>query len=366
MAGAATALRLGAPLALAGTVLASTVLLLPGIAVVLLVAGCWGWVRLGGLGLGAGRTSVPARVSEGERFDVVVEGVSGWLPLAARIDDEVLGQPVPLRVLRPRSGFSIRFEASLPRRGNHSLPAPRIRIADPFGIAERRIAIGGPSTVLVLPRIDLPTGPSGAGGPALGLGGLGPGESAGRGERESTADPELEGVRPYRPGTRATRIYWPSLARGADLAERHLAAAGDAAPLVVLDPSGSRTAEDLDAAIRAAASLTVHLARLGMCELLIGGARRRISVEGSARARLAALVALAVVEPTDRSPRLPRGEHHSSVIWVAAHPAPRMPPGIGRGFVVTPEPMPGRVVAFTVSGCSGHAMSGAGRLGVAA
>ena len=366
MAGAATGLRLGVLLVLIGVLLASTVLLLPGIAIVLLVGGCWAWVRISALGLGARRAGIPAQVTEGERFEIVLEGVSGRLPLVGRIEDEALGKPVPLRVLRPRSAFSVRLDASLPRRGRRSLPAPMIRIADPFGIAERRVELGGPSTVLVLPRVELISGPDGAGGTAVGLRGIGAGESAGRGERDSTADPELEGVRPYRPGTRASRIYWPSVARGADLAERHLVPAGDAAPLVVLDPSGARSDDDLDAAVRAAASLTVHLARLGACELLIGGARRRISVEGSTRARLHALAALAVVEPTDRSPRLPLGEHRSSVVWVSARLAPSMPVGLERGFVVVPEPTPGRPVSFTVSGCYGHALAVNPRIGLAA
>jgi uncharacterized protein (DUF58 family) len=172
------------------------------------------------------------------------------------------------------------------------------------------------------------------------------------GERESAADPELDGVRPYRPGTKATRIYWPSVARGAELAERHLVAAGDAAPLIALDPSGSDV-DDLDRAVRATASLMAHLARLGGCELLIGGSRQRLRVGRDPREWTAALAALAVVESGDGVPRIAAGDLRAALIWVAAE-APRLPRGVVRGFVVCPRPPAGAPAAFTVSGCTGH------------
>ena len=186
---------------------------------------------------------------------------------------------------------------------------------------------------------------------------MGLGELAG-GKRELPADPELDGVRPYRPGTKATRIYWPSLARGSELAERHLVAAGDAAPLIVLDPSGAASEDDLDRTVRAAASLMAHLARLGGCELLIAGTRRRLTVGRDPRAWLSALAALAVVERSDGVPRLGHGDLRSAVIWVGASPSPRPPAGVAGGFVVAPGPLAGRPVSFTVAGCCGHPIAG--------
>ena len=53
------------------------------------------------------------------------------------------------------------------------------------------------------------------------------------------AEVELDGLRPLREGTPASRIYWPSLARGAGLMERRLRAEADTRPLVVLDPRGA-------------------------------------------------------------------------------------------------------------------------------
>ena len=75
------------------------------------------------------------------------------------------------------------------------------------------------------------------------------------------AEVELDGLRAYRPGSPASRIHWPPLARGAGLLERRLRPDGDGRPLVVLDPARPGRPEDLDAAVRAAASLVIALAR---------------------------------------------------------------------------------------------------------
>jgi uncharacterized protein (DUF58 family) len=358
MAGAATALRLGIALAAGGVFLAAPVLLLPGAALVLLVGGCVLWARLGVRGVTARRAGVPSQVTEGDRFEVVVDGISGWLPLIGRIEDEAVASPAPLRVLRPRSSFGLRLEGSVPRRGRHRLPAPVIRIGDPIGIASASVVAGAPASILVLPRIEPLGGASGDEGPAVGRRSRGIGELAAGGERDSAAEPELDGVRPYRPGTKATRIYWPALARGAELAERHLVAAGDAAPLVALDPSAAESLDDLDRAVRAAASLLAHLGRLGGCELLIGGSRLRLGAGGDPRAWTSALAALAVVEGTEGAPRLAQSDLRLTVIWVAASPAPRPPRGLTRGWVVAPRPLPGAPVDFTAAGCAGHPLAG--------
>jgi uncharacterized protein (DUF58 family) len=359
MAGAVTALRLGIALLIAGVLLASPVLLLPGVALLLTLGGCSAWVRLSAIGVQVRCSGMPAQVTEGERFDVVLDGVSGWLPLICRVEDEVLDETVTLRALRPRGAFSVSLDGSIGRRGRHMLPMPTLRLGDPFGIAENRIVMGRPGSILVLPRVEPLAGPAGSTGPAIGRRSMGLGELVGGGERESAADPELDGVRPYRPGTRATRIYWPSLARGAELTERHLVAADDAAPLIVLDPSGAVAEEDLDRAVRAAASLMAHLARLGGCELLIAGTRQRLIVGRDPRAWRGALAALAVVEGSDGVPRLANGDLRSAVIWVGASSSPRLPAQVTRGFVVAPAPLAGRPVSFTVAGCSGHAIAGA-------
>ncbi|HET6830762.1 MAG TPA: DUF58 domain-containing protein [Solirubrobacterales bacterium] len=357
MAGAATVLRLGLALAAAGAIFAAPILTLPGVALALLVGGCTAWVRLSSRGVTARRRGVPARVTEGERFEIVIEGVSGRLPLLARIDDDAAAAPQRLRVMRPRTHFTVRLEGSFARRGRRRLAAPVLRIADPLGIAARTIATGTPGTILVLPRVEPLGGHPGEDGPALGRGSRGLGELAIGGGRESATDPEIDGIRPYRPGTKATRIYWPALARGAGLVERQIVAAGDAAPLIALDPSGAASKADLDRAARAAASLMAHLARVGGCEVLVAGSPRRIAVGPDPRAWTSALAALAVVEATDGPPRLSLGDLRTSVIWVAASPSARPPPGVAQGFIVTPRAPGEGPVGFAVAGCGGRALA---------
>ena len=63
--------------------------------------------------------------------------------------------------------------------------------------------------------------------------------------------------------------------------ERRLRSDGDTRPLVVLDPRRPAREEDLDAAVRAAASLCVHLARAGGCALLLPGDRRPTVLEST-------------------------------------------------------------------------------------
>ncbi|MEZ5075021.1 MAG: DUF58 domain-containing protein [Solirubrobacterales bacterium] len=366
MAGAATALRLALALLAGGLAFAAPVALLPGVALLLLIAGCSAWVRVGAAGLSGERIGVPRQVDEGEGFQVTIAGRSGWLPLAGRIEDEAIDAPAPIRLTRPRGGFSLGLAGSAPRRGRHDLAPPALRIGDPFGIASRRVPLGAGTSILVLPRVEPLGGPSGADGPAVGRRMRGLGELAAGGERESATDPELDGVRPYRPGTRATRIYWPSLARGTELAERHLIAAGESAPLIALDPSDPDSEDDLDRAVRATASLMAHLARIGGCELLIAGARRRFRVGRDPRALMGARAALAVVGSSDGAPRLAAADRRSMVVWVAAAPVPRPPEGLSRGFVVVPRRLAGWPAAFTAAGCVGHEIGAARVRGAAA
>jgi len=124
----------------------------------------------------------------------------------------------------------------------------------------------------VLPRIE-PVRAIPPGGDGAGIAG------AGRARPHIAAEVDLDGLRQLRQGTPASRIFWPSLARGAGMMERRLRPESDTRPLVLLDPRGAAVEEDLDAAVRAAASLTVHLARAGGCALLLPGERRPVILE---------------------------------------------------------------------------------------
>ena len=110
----------------------------------------------------------------------------------------------------------------------------------------------------------------------------------------AAAETEIDGLRPHREGAPASRIHWPAYARGAGLMERKLISEADSRPLVVLDPRGGDR-DALDAAVRAAASLAVHMARDGGCALLLPGDRRPTVLEPTLAAWEHAHARLAVV-----------------------------------------------------------------------
>jgi uncharacterized protein (DUF58 family) len=157
-------------------------------------------------------------------------------------------------------------------------------------------------------------------------------------------------------------MYWPALARGGELVERRLRADTDARPLIVLDPRGSAE-EDLDAAVRATASLCVHLARQGGCALLLPGDRRPTVIEATLAAWEHAHARLAVVS-AEAGPSLAGvASRRGPVFFVAASSAARPPralahaPAAGRVLVV-PGSVAGRRALFTVAGCTAYELSG--------
>ena len=220
----------------------------------------------------------------------------------------------------------------------------------------------------MLPRVEPVL--LGGGGGAGGAGG-GPeagGERAGlRGRIDGmAAELDLDGLRPYRQGTPASRIHWPAVARSGEMLERRLTADGDSAPLVVLDAARPPSEEALDCAVRAAASLCLHLARLGGCALLLPGDRRPAAIGSDLAAWPAQHARLAIVEACARKPALARARRPGSVLWVsAAGSAPRdlARSAAGGCWLVTPLPKRGSRPQFSVAGCTGHRLGRAARAG---
>src|SRR5207248_7065214 len=115
---------------------------------------------------------------------------------------------------------------------------------------------------------------------------------------------------------------------------RRLRVEGDMLPLVVLDARGTGPDEHLDTAVRAAASLTLELARTGGCKLLLPGSRRALAVEADLASWPAAHARLALVEggPEARAP--PPAALRAAVgpvRHVAAPPLGRVPAAVGGG-----------------------------------
>jgi uncharacterized protein (DUF58 family) len=256
-----------------------------------------------------------------------------------------------LRIPRAGSqpiGAAVRF----PRRGRHRLGPASLVIADPLGLCTRTI-MSTADEVLVLPRLEPVRMAEVGGGAAMGAGRL-----AGSAE-EGVGD--VDSLRPYRPGTPASRIHWPTVARTRALIERGLTADHDGAPLVVVDPRDPSGDEALDRAVRAAASLCAHLARRGGCALLLPGDRTPTRIDSAPGAFAKAQARLAVLEPGAGGP-LPAAVHGAAaVLWVTAAPNGSQALAALRAqlrWLVSPHPHPSWPVWFTVAGCSGQRPAG--------
>ncbi|WP_205698175.1 DUF58 domain-containing protein [Conexibacter sp. SYSU D00693] len=350
---AGTAL-LGAALVGVAGLLDAEPLYVPGIAFLLLALCAAGWVLLGTRDARVHREVPARRVVEDEPLHLEVVLRAGRPLPAGELHDALLDRPAPLPA--GRAATRVRIDARFARRGRKALPAPRVALRDPFGMVTRTVqGTTSEDEVLVLPRVEEVRTTS-AGGEGSGLG-------TRRGQAVAAAEVELDGVRQHRPGTPASRIYWPALARRGELLERRMRADGDARPLVVLDPRGAASAEDLDAAVRATASIAVHLARQGGCAVLVPGDRRPTSLEPGLAAWPHLHARLALVE----------GEHVPAlgavlarvgeVVLVSARRVSRAPRALaqaprGGRILVVPAPLPGRRALFAVAGCTGYELSG--------
>jgi uncharacterized protein (DUF58 family) len=351
--GAIGSVLLGAGLLLAAGFFDGEALYVP--AVVLLVLGVIAglWVRLAVRGLQVERRLAATRVQEDEPLLVEIEvGAGRVAPPAGEVHDPLLREPARLAAGRRRS--RVRIRARFSRRGRRTLEPPSVLVRDPLGLSERRVDAAGPrEEILVLPRVE----------PVLEApAGSAHGARAGRrrGRDGAMAEVDLAGLRAHRPGTPASRIAWPVYSRTGELHERVLNDDADERPVVVLDLRGASEV-DADAAARAAASLTVHLAERGGCALLAPGDRRPTLIEPGLRAWPHAHARLALARVGEGPARSGLTASRGPLLWVSARARAEPPRGVGTGprFIVVPGRIAGRRPAFSVAGCTGyHALAG--------
>ena len=354
---AAGAAALGAVFIAAAATFDTASLYVPGVALAGIALGSALWVWLAAAGAALVRTPGPHTVEEDQPYPLRLELRAGVLPPpGGELTDPLLREPIVLGFGAPRR---LRVDVRFSRRGRRVLEPGVLVIRDPLRLAVREIGGEGASDeLLVLPRVEPVLAAASAGG-AAGAG-TGPdgggGRAALRGRMDgSAAELDLDGLRPYRQGTPASRIHWPAVARSGEMLERRLTADSDSAPLVVLDTGNPPSDEALDMAVRAAASLCVHLARRGGCALLLPGDRRPTTLASDLAAWPAAHVRLALVDPARSAPPLARARRAGAVIWVSARgEAPRdlKRAAAGGGWLVTPSAGAGRA-EFTVAGCAG-------------
>jgi uncharacterized protein (DUF58 family) len=349
--GAATTALLGAGFVVAAGLLDAEPFYVPGVAFLLVGVLCAAWVATAARGVRLSRAVGARRVVEDEPLEARVLVRAGALPFpAGTVEEPLLDDPVPLPTGRQRFGF--RVQARFARRGRRALAPPRVVVRDPLGLAVREAAVGEQDDVLVLPRTE-PVVATGAGP-----------DGARAGDRPllaEAAETEIDGLRAYREGTPATRIHWPALARRRGLLERRLQAEADSRPLVALDARATDEA-DLDAAVRAAASLALALAAEGGCSVLLPGDRRPTDLGAGLGGWPDLHARLALVTAVTSPPALSAaGARAGPVVYVAARRLHAAPHGLGRvphGSVLV---LPGSATTlgpeqFAVSGCRGYAL----------
>jgi uncharacterized protein (DUF58 family) len=372
LAPAAGLILLGALLLVAGHAFGAVPLFVVGVGFLVLGTLAPVWVLAAGAGAVVGRRISVQRAIEDEPLEATIDIRRGWLGLpGAKLDDPLAHSTIavaePLSVLTGRSRVQLRVVASIPRRGRHSFPPPRIALSDSLGLARViRIGQGGPDELLVLPRTERVHWLRRQNR-----------QSAIGHARPSAHEPmgagEVDGLRQYQPGTPASRIHWPALARYPDppaLMERRLVAELQTLPLIVLDSRrrvGGSDPELLDAVVRATGSLTLELARAGGCEVLLPGDRMATPVRRDLGAWPALHTRLALVEEEpdpQRAPALRRGVARGSVIFLSVRlDAQAALRGAGlhatQLILVVPRRVGGRLqlpASFEVAGCTGFVL----------
>jgi uncharacterized protein (DUF58 family) len=348
---ASAAAKLGIGLLIVAGVFDAEPLYVAGVAFLVLGVGCRAWVASGARGVHIGRSLLAARVVENEPLavEIVLTGNRVALP-SCIVEDPLLDAPIPIRGGRRTAIVAV--EARFERRGRKRLDPPTAIVRDPLGLAEKAITGERRDEVLVLPRVEaIRLAPDGSGQAGAISRRTRPGVAP-------AAEVDIDGLRPHREGAPASRIHWAAFARTGQLLERRLRPEGDTRPLVLLDPR-CEAPEDLDAAVRAAASLCVHLAQIGGCALLLPGERRPTPLEPGLSGWPHLHARLAVVEGGGPPALTGLAQRRGAIFYIAARRVQRVPPVLAHApaagrVLVVPGTLPGRRMTFEVAGCTGY------------
>jgi uncharacterized protein (DUF58 family) len=359
MVAARATVVLAAAFVLAGAMFDSPSMYVPGIALALLVAGTRVWVAAAARRVRLEPQPGPWTINEGEPYPLELTIRSdGWPLPGGRVTHPLADRPARIT---GRSPTRVHVRLLLPRRGRWQLEPVTLQLADPLRLHAAELRGESAGSVLVLPRIEPVIVRDGSGG-GRGDGLLDMLEGLGAGGLDTRPiDFELDGLRPYRHGSPASRIHWPTVARSREVLEHRLVAGADASPLVVLDSSHPSDLEALDRAVRAAASLCVHLAPSRGCALLLAGERAPRQIDRQLYAWPRAHAGLAMVEAGGPPPHMRHAPDAGIVFWVTASgDAPARPLG-GACYLVTAVASPAVEPSFTVAGCHGRWLGAARR-----
>jgi uncharacterized protein (DUF58 family) len=344
---AARLVVLGVSLCLLGGSFAVSPLYVAGVSLILVALAAEASVRLGTRRARVRLELDADTVEEGSRVTLKVRA-DGWPIVASRA--QLCAHPGaswrPVGV----GGGQLELQVSPPRRGEFVVGPAAVRFADPFAICAGE-RLSETARLLVLPRVerirreDLER--------LRRLGRAAPRDDRGTG---------VGGLRPYRVGAPASRIHWLSVARRGALLERRFEEDDEEAAITIaLDARSPASAEALDAAVRAAASLCVGLAGVGGCALLLPGwgSARTVRADLSAWAGLHGHLAR-VADGCELDGRALARARLVVLVSARRRSSHRLSAGVGVGCVVSPFALD-RAVLFRVAGCAVQSATGGAR-----
>lgn len=315
-------------------VLGVPALYVPGIAALLATLLARLWVSSSAARLELSLNCAEQSAQEGDRVAVSVQVRRGLLPFPGGTLEPWPGtDEVALPLGRE---LVLAGAAALERRGRQRIGPARVLLSDPFDLCTRVCEVAG-SELLVLPRVE-----------SLDPAALDFLDGAGGSSREPPQ--ALDSLQAHRPGSPASRIHWPTVARSGVLMERSMRTEDDPRVLLELDASRPESELALDMAVRATASLCLHIARRGGCMIALPDEPRPTFVGTDLQAWPAVHARLALIAPLTANRR---GVAHRgmSLIRVSASRAPASAE-LGTYCRVAPHPLPGAATLFEISGCA--------------
>jgi uncharacterized protein (DUF58 family) len=326
----------GAVLCAVGALFAASALFVPGIALLLVAALAPTWVWLASLRTCVELEPVAATAYEGERIAVTIGVRRGLLRVGGA---QLLLGDLAVALPGGRANARVSVSTIAERRGRQVVGPARLRLTDPLGICVRELC-SAEHELLVLPRVY-----------PVGAGTLERVQHASARGRRSDALLDLDSLRAYDASGPASRIHWPTVARTGELMAREFVAESDPRVIVVVDARLPVSDEALDRALSAAASLCVHLARGGGCQLLLPGDARPRTIGPALEGWPALHARLALVRAGTQTTSAEWIRGGRTIVYVTAASSGA---GAGAAWRVGPHPLPGATIAFDVAGCAGQ------------
>lgn len=219
-------------------------------------------------------------------------------PPGMTADDGSGGRAV-VRSLRPRQVANLEWHAVGHQRGRYTIGPVRIRLRDPFGLAERSRRYRGTDEVVVYPATEQLSN--------VGMRGIRHGMDSSASRRVFHRGDEFHTMRAYVVGDDLRHVHWPSTAHRGTLMVRQHELPWQASAVVYVDSRahvhrGVGDASTFERAVSAGASVLVHLQqqRYEMGLVTVGGSDAAPRAGSHLEAAMTQLAELRPV--TDRSP----------------------------------------------------------------